>query len=57
MKRAARTLVPLAALILLAAAQAGAEPSGNLTWGRRVTLATQWLHKIRRRPDPGSRPS
>jgi peptide/nickel transport system substrate-binding protein len=43
MMRALRTTVPLLVLALLSVAPAGAQPSGTMTWGIHVTLATRWL--------------
>jgi peptide/nickel transport system substrate-binding protein len=43
MSRALHTIAPLAMLVLLSAAPAAAQPSGTMTWGSHVTLATRWL--------------
>ena len=43
MTRAIRTLVGLLALALLGAGSAAAQPSGTMTFGVHVTLATRWL--------------
>ena len=36
-------LLPSLALLLLLAAPAAAQPSGTMTWGLHVTIATRWL--------------
>src|SRR5437588_5490464 len=46
MKRGASALVLLAVVSLLAAAPAAAQPSGTMTWGVHVTLATRWLDPL-----------
>src|SRR5438105_15752121 len=45
MKRGPGALV-LLAVILLAAAPSFAQPSGTMTWGIHVTLATRWLDPL-----------
>jgi peptide/nickel transport system substrate-binding protein len=43
MRLAARAISPLFVLTVLSVVTAGAEPSGTVTWGVHVTLATRWL--------------
>jgi peptide/nickel transport system substrate-binding protein len=43
MSRALRTIAPLVMLASLSATPAVAQPTGTMTWGTHVTLATRWL--------------
>jgi peptide/nickel transport system substrate-binding protein len=43
MKRGASALVLLVAVVLFTTAPSAAQPSGTMTWGVHVTLATRWL--------------
>jgi len=43
LRLASRPLLTLVLLLHLLAAPAAAQPSGTMTWGVHVTLATRWL--------------
>ena len=52
MSRRARVLAPFAVvLLLLVVAPACAQPSGTMTWGIHVTLATRWLDPLETDPE------
>ena len=51
MSRALRTIAPRVMLALLSATPAVAQPTGTMTWGTHVTLATRWLDASETEPE------
>jgi len=52
MSRRARVLAPFVVLVLLlVVAPVCAQPSGTMTWGIHVTLATRWLDPLETDPE------